>query len=154
MNSKYILCAKMFIFPAVFLLLLVACCAHTDYKPFEAKDNVFEGKGGTKEIVDEMEFWENGEPPRKFKILGIIEDQRPGGLIPMSSLRSDIVEKAREVDGDAVIQIGSQSHITGFYNSGSASAYSYGRSTTAYGSSTTIPVRRNFAKFIVIKYLD
>ena len=141
-------------FLAVLVLSLVAGCATTEYKSFEAKDNVFEGKSGTKVVIDGMEFWDNGEPPRKFKVLGIIDDQRPGGIIPMSQLRSDMVKKAREAGGDAIIQLGNQSQIAGYYTSGSASAYSYGSSATAYGSSTIMPVRRNMAKFAVIKYVD
>lgn len=133
---------------------LVAGCATTEYKSFEGKTNVFEGKGGTKVVVDGMELWDNGEPPRKFKVLGIIDDERPGGLIPMAQLRSDMVKKAREAGGDALIQLGSQSQIAGYYTSGSASAYGYGNSATAYGSATTMPVRRNVAKFAVIKYVE
>ena len=136
----------------VLAALLVAGCATTEYKSFEGKTNVFEGKGGTKVVVDGMELWDNGEPPRKFKVLGIIDDERPGGLIPMAQLRGDMVEKARKAGGDALIQLGSQSQIAGYYTSGSASAYGYGNSATAYGSSTTMPVRRNVAKFAVIKY--
>ncbi|UUZ63391.1 hypothetical protein LP417_28225 [Polaromonas sp. P1-6] len=133
---------------------LLAGCATTEYKAFEGKGNVIEGKGGTKVVVDGMEIWDNGEPPRKFKVLGIIDDERPGGLIPMSQLRSDMVKKAREAGGDAVVQLNSQSQIAGYYTSGSASAYAYGNSATAYGSSTTMPVRRNLAKFAVIKYVE
>lgn len=135
-------------------LSLMAGCATTEYKSFEGKTDVFEGKGGTKVVVDGMEIWDNGEPPRKFKVLGIIDDERPGGIIPMSQLRSDMVKKAREAGGDAVVQLGSQSQTAGFYSSGSATAYSYGNSATAYGSSTTMPVRRNVAKFAVIKYVE
>jgi len=101
-----------------------------------------------------MEVWDNGDPPRRFKVLGIIDDQRPGGIIPMAQLRSDMVKKAREAGGDAIIQLGSQSHIAGYYTSGTASAYSYESSTSAYGTSTTMPVHRNVAKFAIIKYVD
>ena len=111
--------------------LFLAGCATTEFKPYEAKDNLFEGKGGTKVIVDGMEFWDNGEPPRKFRVLGIIDDEHPGGVIPMSQLRNDIVKKAREVGGDAVVQLGSRSQITGFHTTGSASAYGYGSSASA-----------------------
>lgn len=71
----------------------------------------------------------------------------------MSRLRGDMV-KAREAGGDTVIQLSSQSQIAGYYTSGSASMYGSGSPATAYGSSTTMPVRRNSAKFAVIKYLD
>jgi hypothetical protein len=136
---------------AVFVL---AGCANTEYKTFEGRNTVIEGKGGTKVVVDEMEIWDNGEPPRKFKILGIIDDVRPGGVIPMSQLRADMVRKAREVGGDALVEIRSDSQIAGYYTSGSASAYAYGNSATAYGSATTMPVRRNVAKFAVIKFIE
>jgi hypothetical protein len=139
---------------AVAAIALLAGCANTEYKPFEAKSNMFEGRGGTKVVVDGMEIWDNGDPPRKFKVLGIIDDERPGGIITMSQLRGDMVKKAREAGGDAVVQLSSQSQIAGYYTSGSASAYASGNSATAYGSSTTMPVRRNVAKFAVIKYLD
>lgn len=137
------------------LLLATGCAtATTEYKSYEAKENLFEGKGGTKVMVDGMELWDNGDLPRKVRILGIIDDQRPGGIIPMSQLRSDVVKKARENGGDAVVQLGNQSQIAGLYTSGSASAYAYGNYATGYGSSTIISVRRNVAKFAVIKYDD
>lgn len=137
----------------IILAVSFAGCATTEYKAFEGKGNVIEGKGGTKVVVDGMELWDNGDPPRKFKVLGIIDDERPGGLIPMSQLRSDMAKKAREAGGDALIQLNSQSQIAGYYTSSSASAY--GNTTaTAYGSSTTMPVRRNVAKYAVIKYIE
>jgi hypothetical protein len=71
---------------AIASLSFLAACATTEYKPYEAKDNLFEGKGGTKVVVDGMEIWDNGDPPRRFKVLDIIDDERPGGLIPMSQL--------------------------------------------------------------------
>lgn len=133
---------------------LITGCATTEYKGFEGRNNIIEGKGGTKIVVDGMDIWDNGDPPRKFKVLGIVDDERPGGLIPMSQLRGDVVKKAREVGGDAIIQLNSQSQIAGYYTSGSVSADAYGKSATAYGSSTTMPVRRNVAKFAVIKYVE
>ncbi len=85
-----------------------------------------------------MEFWANGEPPRSYKILGIIDDARRSGWIAMSQFRSDIVKKAREVGGDAVILLSNQSQIDGFLTSGSIS----------------MAARTNFTTFAVIKYLD
>lgn len=134
--------------------MLLVGCATTEYKAFEGKGNVIDGAGGTKIVVDGMEIWDNGEPPRKFKVLGIIADERPGGLIPMAQLRGDMVKKAREASGDAIIQINSQSNIAGYYTSGSASGYSYGNSTKLHGSATTTAIRRNTAQFAVIKFVD
>lgn len=136
------------------LALLIAACATTEFKPFEATVNDFRGKGGTRVVVDGVDFWENGDPPRRFKILGIIDDERPGGAIPMNALKGDIAKKARAVGGDAVVQLSSNSQITGFIAQSSGTANLYGG--TAYSSGTTIatPARRNYAKFAVVKYLD
>lgn len=139
---------------AIASLSFLAACATTEYKPYEAKDNLFEGEGGNKVVVDGMEIWDNGDPPRRFKVLGIIDDECPGGLIPMSQLRSDMVKKAREAGGDALVQLSSRSQISGYYTSGSGSAYAYGGSATAYGSSVAVPVRRNVVRLALIKYLD
>ena len=139
---------------AIAAISLLAGCANTEYKSFDARNNVFQGAGGTKILVEGMDFWDNGDPPRKFRVLGIIDDERSAGLIPMSQLRGDMVKKAREVGGDAVVQISSQSQIAGYYTSGSASVYASGSSAAAYGSSTTVPVARNVSRFAVIKYLD
>lgn len=133
---------------------LFAGCATTEYKAFEGKGNIVDGQGGTKVVVDGMEIWDNGEPPRKFKVIGIIEDERPGGLIPMMQLRADMVKKARAAGGEAVIQMDNQSQVAGAYTSGSASAYRYGNSANAYGSSTTMAIRRNTARFAVIQYVN
>ena len=141
------------VFVGLTISALVACAATTEFKAFQAEDSVFLGKGGTKVVVDGMEIWDNGDPPRKFKVLGYIEDQRHGGL-PMLQLRRDMVKKAREAAGDAIVQLSSRSQIQGYYTSGTATADAYGNSATAFGGSMTMPVRRNVATFAVIKYLE
>jgi hypothetical protein len=57
---------------------------------------------------------------------GIIEDERPGGIIPMAQLKRDIVQKARQNGGNAVIFVSSASQLAGYYTASSASAYGYG----------------------------
>ena len=113
-----------------------------------------EGHGGTRKVVDGMDIWTHGDPPRRFKVLGIIEDDRPGGIIPMARLKHDIVQKARANGGNAVIFVSSASQLAGYYIAGSASAYSYGNSATAFGSSTTVPITRRSSTYVVIRYLD
>jgi hypothetical protein len=115
---------------------------------------VIEGQGGTKKVVDGMDVWTNGDPPRRFRILGVIDDERPGGLIPMAKLKHDIVKKAREQGGDAVILLSSSSQLAGYYTASTANAQFYGNSATGFGSTTTVPLTRRASKFIVIKYLE
>jgi hypothetical protein len=61
------------------IVSMLAGCASvtTEYKTFEGvRAGIVEGKGGAKVIVDGMEIWEDGEPPRKFKVLGFIDETR------------------------------------------------------------------------------
>jgi hypothetical protein len=138
---------------AVFLVLL-GSCASTEFKVYEGRGSVVEGRGGTRAIVNGMDLWENGEPPRKFKLLGLIEDERPGGIISMGQLHADIVKKAREVGGQALIKLHSRSQLMGYQTSGYANTTTLGSTARATGSATTIAARRNFATFAVILYLE
>lgn len=136
------------------LLLLAGCAgAITEYKMFEGKlDGVIDGTGGSKVIVDGMDVWEDGEPARKFKILGFVDDSREGGLGIMPSLRKDVVEKAREVAGDAVVKLNSQSQLAKFYSAGGASSSVYDYS--AYASFRSLLKHRTVSKYAVIKYVQ
>jgi hypothetical protein len=144
--------------PRLFLLFVavVVCagCTSTDFQAWEGRNSVVEGQGGTKKVVDGVEVWTNGDPPRRFRIIGIIDDERPGGIIPMAELKHDIAKKAREHGGDAVIVISSSSQLAGYYSAGTVNAQVYGGSATSFGSATTIPITRRTSKFAVIKYVD
>jgi hypothetical protein len=139
---------------ALVIAVAVSACASTQFKSFEGRSNIVEGQGGTKVVVDGMDVWDNGDPPRRFQLLGIIEDERPGGILPMSQLRSDMVKKAREVGGTALIQIRSESQIMGYQSTGSATGTSFGNTTRISGTSNSIALRKNAAAFAVIKYVD
>lgn len=136
------------------LTLLLTGCTNTDFQAWEGGNAVVQGHGGTRKIVDGMDVWTHGDPPRRFKVLGIIEDERPGGMIPMAQLKHDIVQKARQNGGNAVIFVSSASQLAGYYTASSASAYGYGNSATAFGSSTTVPITRRSSTYVVIRYLD
>ncbi|MDO8767865.1 MAG: hypothetical protein Q7K57_04030 [Burkholderiaceae bacterium] len=141
------------VFVGLTISALLACAATTEFKAFEAEDSVFQGKGGTKVVVNGMEIWDDGDPPRKFKVLGYIEDQRRGGF-PMLQFRGDMVKKAREAGGDAIVQLTSRSQITGYYTTDTFMTDPSGNPVTGFDSSMTMPVRRNVAKFAVIKFLE
>lgn len=115
---------------------------------------MIEGHGGTRKVVDGVDVWTNGDPPRKFQLLGIIDDQRPGGIIPMAEMKHDIAKKAREHGGNAVIIISSSSQLAGYYTTTDVNTQFHGSSATSYGSSTTIPMTRHISKYAVIKYVD
>jgi len=134
--------------------LFCTACASTDFQAWEGRNNVIEGSGGTKKVVDGVDVWTNGDPPRRFRILGIIDDERPGGIIPMAELKHDIAKKAREHGADAAIMISSSSQLQGYYSAATVNTQVYGGSATSFGSGTTVPITRRASKFVVIKYVD
>jgi len=138
---------------ALVLLFLISGCSlvKTDYKSFEGSlSGIVQGKGGAKVVIDDMDIWDDGEPPRKFRVMGFIDDIRETGLLLLSS-RSNIVKKAREAGGDAVIKLHTQSQLESLYSAGGASAYAYGVHihTNNYESS-----EKQISKYAVISYLD
>ncbi len=139
--------------PALVIAFLISGCSlvTTDYKSFEgSQSGIVQGKGGSKVVIDNMDIWDDGEPPRKFKVLGFIDDIRDTRLIQISS-RNNIVKKAREAGGDAVIKLHTQSQLENLYSAGGASAYAYGVHvhTSSYDNSDKIT-----SKYAVISYLD
>jgi hypothetical protein len=136
-----------------------------DYEAFEGTNNAFEGEGGTKRVVDGVEFWTNGSPPTKFMLLGFVTDRRHRtglvGRIRMSSLESDVAQKVREAGGDAVVLLDSSAETIGVVGnsntSSSANAHTFGSFGTASGRSRTTTtaraVQKQVSRFAVIRYL-
>jgi hypothetical protein len=136
-------------------LVMLASCATTNYETFASRNNVVvHGQGGTSSETDGMAIWDNGEPPRDFVILGVIDDDRPGGLIPMARLKGDVVKKAKAAGGDALVLLHSDSQIAGYYSASTANAYANGNGATAYGASYSLPLVHHSSKFAVIRYVQ
>jgi hypothetical protein len=56
---------------------ITGCELFYDYQPLEARAPVVrEGGYGTRKVVDGVDIWTAGEPPRKYQVLGIINDER------------------------------------------------------------------------------
>jgi hypothetical protein len=136
-----------------------------DFVSYEGKDSVQEGTGGEKKVVDGVDFWSNGAPPRKFKLLGFVTDSRlKSGLIGkmrMSGLESSIAREAKKAGGDAVILSGSESETKSYVGqtqtTGRATATSYGNTTNAWGRSNSTSqaaaVQTQHTRYAVVKYL-
>ena len=142
------------------LLVLLAIailtgCASTQFRALETRSaNVFEGNGGTKEVVNGVDFWSTGEPPRKFKVLGLIDDERSSAVVPMAMKKSDIAAKAKESGGDAVVELSSSSKITGIYSQSTARANVHGSNVAVSSTGYAVPVGKSTSRYAVIKYLD
>jgi hypothetical protein len=110
-----------------------------------------QGQGGTKEVIDGVDIWNYGTPPNEYKIIGVIEDERPGGRLHVKSLYADAVAKANEVGGDAIIVESNDNKVTGSFNTG-ATSYVVGNNVYT-GASQSYAVKRNYARFLVVKYI-
>ena len=135
------------------------------FTPYEGKDAVQEGTGGAKKTVDGIDFWSNGAPPRKFQIIGFMEDSRRKsglfGMVRMASLEGSIAKIAKEQGADAVILVESGDEVVGIYsqNNQTVSGTASGSGNTTYmqgsgsGTSSSIGVKDHHSKYAVVKYL-
>jgi hypothetical protein len=111
------------ILKTVFLMLpvfIVASCSSTSTHFTAYQDNtIFQGHGGVVRSVNGIEFWTDGSPDRKFKIIGVIASKQgtgqrlPGMLnqltqlqqLVQSSPESHLAAEAKAHGGDAIIII-------------------------------------------------
>ena len=100
------------VFLAVVATAMVAC-ATVDYQPYEGRNNVFEGEGGTKVAVDGIDFWANGTPPRKFAIVGVVTGEIGSGYGDEAIIRSSVARAVKERGGNAAIQMTNNSSFAG-----------------------------------------
>lgn len=135
----------------------LSACVTTAYKPYEGASAVT-GAGGARTTVAGIDLWEDGTPPRKYLVVGIIDDKRNRGFIDASSFHEDIAKKVKEAGGDAAIILGRSESLRGFVNTGNT----YGTVTKANAKSAnvqatttgvSIPAYDVNAKIQVIKYV-
>lgn len=117
---------------------IVAGCATVNFQPYEGKNNLYEGEGGTKVVVDGIDFWANGAPPRKYSILGIAMAEIGSGLGDEAIIRSAIAREVKKYGGDAAVQINNNSSLGGILH-------------TAPGIYMAVDVKR--MQFAIINYM-
>lgn len=132
-----------------FLLLLLAGCASTQYLAYEGQ-NEFVGQGGTRFSIDGIDVWQDGTPPKKFRLLGIINDARGGGIAPQSSKYADLARIAKREGGDAVMLASSNTEYAGSFNTGAANI----QGNSIYASGVSVPAMKRHSKYWVVKYLN
>jgi hypothetical protein len=90
------------------------------FMAWEGPNAVIQGQGGTRETVDGMDVWRIGEPPREYRVLGVLETTRIYGTIQLgTNVEVVLVRKAREVGGDAIILRVVGSELSGVNQDGS-----------------------------------
>ncbi|MEC5397221.1 hypothetical protein [Uliginosibacterium sp. H1] len=132
---------------------LLAACGTASFYPHESRENVYQGKGGSRFVVEGIDVWFNGDPPRKYSILGYIEDNTSVGVDDRhQSIASAVLRKAREVSADALIE----TVVAGRY-SGPSSGVVIGGGTggMGVGFGFGFPVSEPVSiKYTVLRYLD
>ena len=102
------------------VLLILACilagCATVDFQPYEGKDNLYEGKGGTKLVVADIDFWTSGEPSRKYSILGMVVSKIGSGALDEAVIRSAVAGEVKRQGGNAAVQVNNNSAFTGIFH--------------------------------------
>jgi len=126
---------------------------------------VREGGYGTRKVVDGVDIWTTGEPPRKYQVLGIINDERLQAPFEMQRYYHDVAAKVKQAGGNGAIEAYSKSQVTAIVSSsstissGTASAYGAGNVAVGQysGSSNTTgwsaAQQNHSARFVVVKYL-
>ena len=90
------------LFVLLFCITLGACSS-TKFTRWEGNKS-FKGEGGAKEVVEGIEIWTTGTPPRVYKIIGVINDRRNTGRFYMVlGQMKDLALAAAENGGDAII---------------------------------------------------
>jgi hypothetical protein len=168
MKPPFVICALLL------AAISLAGCASTDYQPLESSGPlVGQGQWGTRKVVDGVDIWTMGAPPRKYRVLGVIHDTRPDTPYQVSRYYHDIAAKVKQAGGDAAIKVSSRSEYTGTasfanattttsggftgtgYRSGNVVDVAGNVNTTSntYASGMSVPTYRYQGQFLVIRYL-
>jgi hypothetical protein len=133
--------------PIAALALLLSGCI-TDYYAYQGGGPMI-GQGGASKLVDGIDIWLIGAPPRKFQIIGYIEDSRPGGPPSMAQRNPALAALAKQKGGDAVLIHSDAAQYVGSITTGSVFT---GPALTT-GTLVSAPMIRREGRFFVIKYL-
>jgi hypothetical protein len=137
----------------IFLIGIFAGCADTEYYGYSGS-GVYVGTGGASRSVNGIDLWVTGTPPRRFRIIGYITDERLGGPLAMAGRDRGMASKARNAGGDGLLLTSDQTNGMGSYSTGNAVAFVNGNTVTATGNALTLPIIQRQAKYYVIKYVQ
>ena len=101
----YIREARTILLSTILVATTLLCgCSSPKFASYSGSE-VFQGTGGgTERTVDGIQFWEHGEPARKYKIIGVIEQNHKHGHFPsFGSTDSANAKVAHEQGGEAIM---------------------------------------------------
>jgi hypothetical protein len=118
--------------------------AKIDFAAYEGPPRIEQGEGGTKITKNGIDYWTTGTPPRRYQIIGFVQDRRDEFSDGGQAIGSPkIAKKVKAAGGDAVIiQAQEEAGQSGGLASGNP-FYAWGMS----GGSKTI------TRMLAVKYL-
>lgn len=135
----------MFKIASAILVVMLAACAQTNYQQYEGRGpQIIEGQGGTKEVINGFDVWDNGTPPRRYQVLGVVVIEDSEGALANLRIRSALAEQIKAAGGNAAVAIdsfgGGQSVGMGFNSRGQMSTF--------------VGMGRKTGRWQIVKYLD
>lgn len=127
--------------------------ADTVYQALESREpRIVEGVGGTLVEKNGIDYWTTGDPPRRYQILGVINDARDNRIWSGDAIGSKKVAKlAKAAGGDAVVLQGRGSEVVGRAVFSNANANGYAGINVAAQARDIVVTD---SAFLVVKYLD
>ena len=130
---------------AVSAMLLVGC-AQTNYQQYEGRNGpqIIEGQGGTKDIVNGYEIWDNGTPPRRYQVLGVVSVEDFDNVFGNRRIRNALSDQIKAAGGDAAVVVDTS-------GGGSGMAMAFGNNGQVAAGPT---FGKKTARWQIVKYLD
>lgn len=118
--------------------------AKIDFAAYEGPPKIVQGEGGTKITKNGIDYWTTGTPPRRYQLIGFVQDKRDEDWDGGQAVGSPgVARKVKKAGGDAVI-IESQEEA----GKGGGAGYGTGLfGILAMGGSKTI------TRMLVIRYM-
>lgn len=82
-------------------------CAATNYQQYEGRNGpqIIEGQGGTKEVVNGYDIWDNGTPPRRYQVLGVVAVEDFDNVFGRQRIQNALAEQIKAAGGDAAVVV-------------------------------------------------
>lgn len=110
------------------------------FAPYEGKNPIAEGDGGTKVQASGVDYWTTGSPPRRFRVLGVLSDSRPArGFASDPTKSRALADRIKEAGGDAAIFLQASTATTAI---------------VALGNGLSAPAQERTTQLLVIRYED
>jgi hypothetical protein len=142
-------------------VLLVVSCSSTKYTEYQG-GKIIEGQGGAMKAVNGIDIWTDGSPNRKFKVIGVLDDEYGDGhglvgavlSATRSSIDSKLATAAKTHGGDAVVIVRQDQILSGFDVKGSGTVKDNGNGYgTVHYNGKGEAMYDHSTKAYVIKYV-